>query len=343
MNTVTLSLVIPFVVATVDCLRYENLVLEGGGFKGVSYIGALKALKHRDYYVDRRYTFRNISGTSIGCLFGLFVALDIDPDQLESLVYRTDFSSLLDGDVLDFPTFPNLTPFDCLMFAVDLVRYAIRIFRLWMSSKSPPGFLTGESLIYWLTNEVVPLSRYAERIDSRTTMRTLAAITNHDLTCYATRLIDTKLVRYNADTSPETPLFDALYASISLPIVFKPLLDENGRPLVDGGLLDNFPIYAYDFDDVKSRVTLGLSLHAKSTDATFETVHERVSSVSYIKHLISTVINGQTFLAYSTDPRNRDRVVYLNSSLRLLDCDMERSRVREAIDRAYLETVRFLG
>lgn len=339
------TLLLLLFATSVDCVRYENLVFEGGGFKGISYVGALKALKRHDYYVDQRYTFRNISGTSIGCLFGLLVSLDIDPDQLESLVYRTDFASLLgDDELLDFPKFPKFVLLDYLTFSVKVIRYTFRIFKLWMSSRSP-GFVSGATLISWLMNEVVPLSRYADRIDTDTTMETFATVTNHDLTCYATRLIDTELIRYNADNSPGTRLFDALYASISLPIVFKPLLDENGRPLVDGGLLDNFPIYAYDFDDVKSRVTLGLSLHAKSTDTmTFgAAIPKRVSSVSFIKHLISTVINGQTFLAYSTDPRNKDRVVYLNSPLRLLDYDMERSRVQEAIDRAYRETMRFLG
>lgn len=326
-------------------LRYENLVLEGGGFKGLSYIGALKALKQYGYYVDDRYAFRNISGTSVGCLFGLFVALDIDPERLESLAYRTNFVELLDADdtaddlLFDFPRFSDYTIVGCARFAVRAVRYTIRVVKLWLSSKSP-GLVSGTSLISWLMNKVVPLSRH--RIDPDITMNEFATLTNHDLTCYVTRLIDTELIRYNAEQSPNARLFDALYASISLPIVFKPLLDEHGRPLVDGGLLDNFPIYAYDHHDEKSRVTLGLSLHAAATTTKTTIVNERVSSVSYIKHLISTMINGQPFFAYATDPRNRDRVVYLNSPLRSLDYDMTRSRVHDAIERAYRETVRFL-
>lgn len=336
----TLLLLIP--IAAIHCLRYENLVLEGGGFKGISYIGALKALKRHGYYVDQRYTFRNISGTSIGCLFGLLVSLDIDPDQIESLAYRTDFASLLLNDDND-DDFVDSVAFDYLALTIKAILYVVRVFKSWITGEPVKGLASGESLFSWLTNQVVPLSRY--RIDANTTMKTFATITSHDLTCYATRLIDTKLIRYNCNTSPNIRLFDALYASISLPIVFEPLVDDNGRPLVDGGLLDNFPIYAYDFDDRKSSVTLGLSLHAKSTDTTaaFESVHKRVSGASYIKHLISTVINGQTFLAYSTDPRNRDRVVYLNSPLRSLDFAIERSSVREAIETAYRETMLFLG
>ena len=63
------------------------------------------------------------------------------------------------------------------------------------------------------------------------------------LRCFATDLYTTKMREFSAVKTPTVKLVDALRASMSLPAYFTPVSDpETGNTLIDGGILQNFPI-----------------------------------------------------------------------------------------------------
>lgn len=339
-----------------------NLVLEGGGFKGLSYIGALKALADKGFYRDGHWSgFENITGTSVGCLFGLIVALDIDPIDLQALIERTkDFNQLFDEEVLSLLQLPVLSQesvvrlFDYVRFSMDTLNYIKRVISLWYKDRSP-GLTTGDMIFAWFTEHVLPLSPYRDRFNGNTTtMSELRSITKHRLTCLSARSNSYRvpIARLNDLTSPNNTVFDVVYASFSIPVLFKPLVDDNG-PFLDGGLLDNFAIYDFDYDGVKSSNTLGLSLHAPCLEnprfeiqcnkPTTDDLEQRPinSLIRFIKRLMHIVIDTRSYLVYANDPRNTDRVIYLESRLDFADPEPDPEDVQHAMIQAYQNTLDF--
>ena len=64
---------------------YINVCFEGGGIKGLSYIGAIKYLEERGYRVYKA------SGTSVGALFASLVVAGFTSKELESIVEEIDY------------------------------------------------------------------------------------------------------------------------------------------------------------------------------------------------------------------------------------------------------------
>lgn len=62
-----------------------NLVLGGGGIKGIAYIGLLEEAEKRGVY------FRNISGVSAGAIVGACIAAGYKSQELKQEFYRFDF------------------------------------------------------------------------------------------------------------------------------------------------------------------------------------------------------------------------------------------------------------
>ena len=68
-----------------------GLVLSGGGAKGLSHIGVIKALEENEIPIDY------IAGTSIGSIVGGFYAIGLSPDDMITLFKSKDFESWYKG------------------------------------------------------------------------------------------------------------------------------------------------------------------------------------------------------------------------------------------------------
>jgi len=76
----------------------KNLVFSGGGVKGYSYIGCLKALEELNILKD----IKAISSTSIGSLFSILFIIGYNSNELEQLFSNIDFSILQNIEILNF-------------------------------------------------------------------------------------------------------------------------------------------------------------------------------------------------------------------------------------------------
>ncbi|MEN2777141.1 patatin-like phospholipase family protein [Acetivibrio clariflavus] len=65
-----------------------NLVLGGGGIKGIAYVGMLEEAENRGIY------FRNISGVSAGAIAGACIAAGYQSKELKKEFYEFDFGKL---------------------------------------------------------------------------------------------------------------------------------------------------------------------------------------------------------------------------------------------------------
>src|ERR1051326_3225570 len=70
---------------------YVDLVMEGGGVKGIALVGALSVLQERGFQPQ------NLAGTSAGAIVTTLYAAGYSPAELYTLLKTQDFSAFLDG------------------------------------------------------------------------------------------------------------------------------------------------------------------------------------------------------------------------------------------------------
>jgi NTE family protein len=236
-----------------------DLVLEGGGVKGIGLVGAV------DRLVAAGYTFPRIAGTSAGAVVGaVIVGLQRAGEPLSRLI---DVASTLDYRKLrDRGPIGRLTG--------PLARVVDR-----MSQAFESGIYEGEYLHDWVDGVLRDLG-----IETFGDIRTddpdssLPPEYRYDLVVVASDLSRQRMVRlpwdyevYGLDAD-ERRISDAVRASASIPFYYEPVtlrspLDKGVSTLVDGGVLSNFPIALFDrTDDNPPRwPTFGVRLSARPT------------------------------------------------------------------------------
>lgn len=332
-------------------MTVKNLVLEGGGVKGIAYVGAFKALKELGMYENDRYLFDAVSGTSAGCLFGAMVALGIPPEKLELIVKTTDF----DGDFFDYKfrdlmsiPWPPTASFSYMGRMLAWIGKASEAFLL----KDSPGMNTGDKYMAFFINKILPLSPYADKLGPDPTFEDLDSISPVGLTCYGARLGVPSSIAYSVKTVPTMKLKTAVFHSGNLPVMFKPTQDMFGCVVIDGGLYQNFPINAYDTASYTNPHTLGLSLNAEpNEEATAgcvpskkrddRIVYSNVSTISYIEQLLDGLISAHDVLTYYHDPRNAKRIIFLDPKITTVSFDINETVREEVMNRAYDNVMRY--
>jgi NTE family protein len=68
-----------------------DIVLAGGGVKGIAHVGALQVLEERGY----RH-FQRVVGTSVGALVGALVAAGVPAAEIEQRILEFNFRRLRD-------------------------------------------------------------------------------------------------------------------------------------------------------------------------------------------------------------------------------------------------------
>ncbi|HEV6968925.1 patatin-like phospholipase family protein [Roseateles sp.] len=191
-----------------------GLVLSGGGARGLAHIGVLRVLEELRVPVDL------IVGTSMGAVVGGAYASGRSVDELEALVKGANWNSIL----ADRPARDRLS----IRRREDDERLPSRIefgFDLQHGAMLPSGAAANGQLEATLSS-LLPALRAEEPL------RKLPI---------PFRAVATDLLSGAMLDQADTPLFQALRASMAVPGVFAPLR-VNGRPLVDGGLVRNLPV-----------------------------------------------------------------------------------------------------
>ncbi len=223
--------------------QYRNLVFEGGGVRGMAYVGALRVLQERDVLAD----IQRVGGTSVGAITALLLALGYTPGEMETVLTRLNIGQFNDGRWLFVGGFARTTR-----------RY---------------GWYRGERFERWLETLIArktgnPNLTFAQLH----TLRTDHPGTR-DLYVTGTNLTAQQSVVFSHEQTPDMPLKIAVRISMSVPLYFGAVfLDEQNQPVqrpkrggsyqifVDGGLTANYPIALFDTNGVVNRQTLGLKL-----------------------------------------------------------------------------------
>lgn len=200
-----------------------NLVFQGGGVKGIAYAGALAALERRGLLAG----VRGVAGASAGAFTAMLVAVGCDAATIARIATGTDYAALEDH-------------FDPLRLATHY------------------GLYRGDALHAWIAGAFASTG-----LAPSLSFAALAQRTGRDLRVFATDLTRRTAREFSARATPAVAVVDAVRASMSIPLMFPAWRFAAGEPddhlYVDGGVVMNFPIGAFD-DDHPPAATLGFRL-----------------------------------------------------------------------------------
>jgi NTE family protein len=72
--------------------HFRNLVFEGGGVKGIAYVGAMQVLEEEGILQD----IKRVGGTSAGAINATLFALGFTNIQVRNILKKLDFNNFMD-------------------------------------------------------------------------------------------------------------------------------------------------------------------------------------------------------------------------------------------------------
>ena len=257
-----------------DMALYD-LVFEGGGAKGMAFVGALEVFKQAGH------THRRIVGTSAGAITATLTGAGYSPEELFTECTKTDpatgnpvFASFMDAPVeSDFTKqliegcetialmkqagFPFSGMLENVEEKIIQALLHLELYRELFSFNECGGFYAGDKALNWFRDRLVQKGMAAD-----VTWADFAKKTGKDVSVVTTDVTDKEMVVLNARTAPNVPVAESVRMSMSIPFVWremiwKPewgtyrLLNGSGQMVervkaghifVDGGVLSNFPL-----------------------------------------------------------------------------------------------------
>lgn len=278
-----------------------DLVLEGGGIKGIAHVGAVEALQQHGY------RFRRVAGTSAGAIVAAFVAAGLRLERLRPLLMdQIRYDKVPDRRGLN--QVPVIGPALSLIFEKGLYNgdYLREWIRRWLREETGAEYF-GDLRITDDPGSDLP---------SRRSYRLVVIVS--DVSRGLLVRLPWDYAQYGLD--PDRQLIaDAVRASASIPVFFKPVRlgwappSANVSYLVDGGALSDFPIEVFDRTDGRQPrwPTFGVKLSARPEPG--QLLHDVRGTISFLKSLFDTIVNGhdQVHLA---DPCVSRRTIFVDTS-----------------------------
>jgi len=269
--------------------NFCDVVLEGGGVKGIALVGAL------DELIRAGYRPRRIGGTSAGAIVGSLLAAGMDPGTMTGIMRDIDYTKFRDETLWDKLGLAGETA--SLVFTKGLYR--------------------GEYARNWLKDQLAALGvvTFADlKLPNEPWVRALPPSRRYKLVIIVSDVTRGRLVRlpwdYERDygLNPDDQLVaDAVHASMAIPFFYEPVR-LGGNFLVDGGLLSNFPVDI--FDDTAAWPTFGIKLSAKANAV--RPYNVVTNPVNYGMAILSTAMNAHDQM-HVDNPCTQKRTVFVDT------------------------------
>lgn len=193
-------------------VQFRNLVFEGGGVKGIAYVGAMGVLNRRGLLEG----ILRVGGASAGAINALIFALGYTIEEQNVILRSTDFKKFMDD-------------------SFGVIRDVRRLARDF-------GWYRGDFFSTWIGDII------ADRMGTaRGTFDDLAERGGPDLYVIGTNLSTGYAEVFSRERHGAMPLVDALRISMSIPLFFAAVrLGERNDVYVDGGMVLNYPVKLFD-------------------------------------------------------------------------------------------------
>ena len=326
--------------------HFKNLVFEGGGVKGIAYVGALEVLDREGILQD----VERVAGTSAGAMIAVLVGLRYTADEVREILWSLNFKKFMDsswGIIRD----TNRLLKDYGWYKGDFFRNLIASF---LEKKTGNGEATFA--------DIAKTNRFRD-----------IYLVGADLTTGLSKM-------FSVHHTPDFKVADAARISMSIPRFFAAVKggENNKHIFVDGGLLDNYTIKTFDQvsyvadrnnarrteyyetinkktrmqrsisrnEYVYNKETLGFRLDAKEDISMFlnhgtAPCKDINSFFTYTKALVTTLIDFQNNTHLHSD--DWQRTVYIDTlGVGAVDFDISDTKKKKLVESGKLYTEAYL-
>ncbi len=324
---------------------FRNLVFEGGGVKGIAYIGAMQVLGKKGILNN----IVRVGGASAGAINALLFGLGYSTEDTYDILWQLDFRKFEDAS----------------WWPLNVLRTFNRF-----------GWNKGDFFKEWIGTLIQKKTGSAH-----TTFADLSHKRGtsgfRDIFMIGTNLSTRFSEIYSVEQTPHMPLADAVRISMSIPLFFKAVRDERRDVLVDGGVLDNYPVKLFDRERyilpeerkaqsfvpeyyrkanttvqgvsspcVYNKQTLGFRLDTKEEIQMFRdhkapASHAINSFISYASGLIETLLEAQESQHLHSD--DWQRTVYIDTlGVKTTDFDLSEEKKKELLQSGVTNTELYL-
>ncbi|MEJ6750045.1 MAG: patatin-like phospholipase family protein [Bacteroidia bacterium] len=260
----------------------ENLVFNVGGVLGIAYAGAIEALEKQGILSQVKRT----AGTSAGAVAAALISLGYSSKEIVEVLGDTNFKKFQD----------DLNP-------------------LKLTTKY--GLYRGEKLLTWL-QEIIEQKTGNKHL----TFAELEKQGYKTLKVFASDLNTANLTEFSYDKTPDVKIAESIRASMSIPLFFDawkfPDEKPNNHIYVDGGVLYNYPITA--FEDLDKTLGFFLDINEEDDGLDFNDVS------SYLKHLFRTVLNAQDVDFFKTLESDKTTVIIKNKGIAITNFSLTKEQ-----------------
>lgn len=242
--------------------RPKRILLSGGGIRAVAHVGALEVLHERGYLAN----VKEYVGVSAGAFVALGLCIGFTLAEMKMVCGLFDFALIrnIEADaILEFPQTYGLDDGKNLLKLID------SLLRL--------RGLSTETTFEELAFQMPEKPR---------------------LRCFATDLCTCSQREFSLEKTPKIAVKLALRASMCLPCYFMPVPDpETGNPLIDGGLIHNFPL-AF-LPATQRRESLGLAFSYDHTQ-----IEDITDITTFLQQILACLYVPRTRSLYEAHPAN---------------------------------------
>ncbi len=251
-------------------MRYD-LVFEGGGAKGMVFVGAMQAFEARGHEVGR------LLGTSAGAITAAFLAAGYDSgEMMAALNEKGGSGKSVFADFMGSPTTFSEKEIAGSQFRAYLEKVDIpglpaslekrvdqfilkallknQSYRHIFSFVERGGWYVADAFVTWMKRKMNEGTFQGQpRNFSEMTLSEFFDATGSEVSFIAADTEAQRMLILNHQTAPDLPLVWAVRMSMSIPMLWQEVIWEEkwgtyrgrkmaGHSIVDGGLLSNFPI-----------------------------------------------------------------------------------------------------
>jgi NTE family protein len=294
--------------------HFRNLVFEGGGVKGIAYLGAMEVLEEKGIMAN----IQRVGGTSVGAINAAMIALGYNQAEQKKELWELNFNNFKDS-------------------SWDIFHNIGRVFQRY-------GWNKGDACKQWIESLV------AKKLGKRNaTFQDLRDNGKLDLYVYGTNLCTHFGEVFSIERTPKMNIADAVRISMSIPLFFTAMRNSRKDVYVDGGCLNNYPVKLFDRKKyilgknparmglirpyykvinasflkehpdsspyIYNRETLGFRLDTKEEIAAFRynepSIHQINKFPEYVKELIKTMLDVQNNVHLHSD--DWQRTIYIDT------------------------------
>ena len=258
--------------------HFRNLVFEGGGVKGIAYVGALDILDGKGIIPD----IERVGGTSAGAINAVLLGLGFSVKETNDILWALNFNDFLDD-------------------SWGLVRDSQRLVQEF-------GWYKGDFFRNWIGKLIKEKTG-----NSESTFADIEGMKEKknfkSMYFMGTNLSTSYSEVFSAEHTPRVCVADAVRISMSIPLFFAARRSSRGDVYVDGGVLDNYPVKLFDRKKYIGSNNYTETKYYKNTNTSIKSLDRPISKYVFNKETLGFRLDSQeqisVFRDHAEPPHNK--------------------------------------